>query len=143
MSNDRYENRRAGYLVNLLDQDKLTALIRERVVSVHGGTVEDAQRYIAGRGVLAKTVKGIAYICGEGVGWWADEDGTIEVEFSGGMSIGYTAIPLDDVVACISSETVELRDFVRVFGDRLDSNCYVWQSEITGIEQDWEVLVNG
>lgn len=138
-----YEHRRSGFFVNLLDNDKLTAVIRERVVSVHGGTVEDAQRYVAGRGVLVKTAKGIAYICTEGVGWWAEDDGTIEVEFSGGMSIGYTAIPLDDVVACVSDETVDLRDFVRVFGDRLDTNCYLWQSEITGIEQNWEVLVNG
>lgn len=138
-----YEHRRAGYEVNLLDNDKLTALIRERVVTIHGASQEDSLRYTAGRGVLVKTAKGIAYICGEGVGWWAEDDGAIEVEFSSGMSIGYTAIPLDDVVACISSETVELRDFVRVFGDRLDTNCYLWQSEITGIEQNWEVLVNG
>jgi len=144
MSNDRYDRRRAGYLVNLLDQDKLTALIRERAVSVHGATVEDAQRYTAGRGALAKTKTGVIYICTEGVGWYSDdEDNRLEVEFSGGMSIGYTAIPQEDVVACISSEQVELRDFVRVFGDRLDTNCYLLQNAIEGIEQDWEVLVNG
>lgn len=143
MSNDRYDRRRAGYLVNLLDQDKLTALIRERAVSIHGATVEDAQRYTAGRGALAKTAKGIIYICTEGVAWYADEDKTLEVEFHGGMSIGYTAIPQEDVVACISNKQVELRDFVRVFGDRLDTNCYLIQNAIEGIEQDWEVLVNG
>lgn len=143
MSNYRYNHRRPGYLVNLLDQDKLTAVIRERVVSVHGGTVEDAQRYTAGRGALAKTAKGIVYICTEGVAWYADDDNTLEVEFHGGMSIGYTAIPQEDVVACISDEKVELRDFVRVFGDRLDLNCSLLQNTISGIEQDWEVLVNG
>lgn len=139
---DRYESRRAGYKVHLLDNDKLTALIRKRVVEVHGGTVEDSLRYTAGRGALAKTKTGIIYICTEGVAWYAGDDNTLEVEFHSGMSIGYTAIPQEDVVACVSGETVELREFVRVFGDRLDSNCYLLQNAIEGIEQNWEV-VNG
>lgn len=132
-------NRATGYPVRLIDADKLDALIRHRVVSVHGASEEDAQRYSGGAGVLVKTDKGVAYICTEGVGWWAEDDGTIEVQFHGGMSIGYTAIPLEDVVACLSSETVELGEFIRTFGDRLDSNFWLWARKISGIVQDWEV----
>ena len=132
-------NRATGYPVRVVDRSKLDAVIRDRVVNVHGGTEEDAMRYGAGSAVLVKTDKGVAYICTEGVGWWADEDGTIEVEFHSGMHIGYTAIPLEDVVACVSDQTVELADFIRTFGDRLDSNFWLWARKIDGIVQDWEV----
>ena len=131
--------RATGYEIRLIDADKLTDLIRERVVRIHGANPDEAGRYSGGRSALVKTEKGIAYLCTEGVGWWAEDDGTIEVEFHAGMHTGYTAIPLEDVVACMSSEKVELGEFIRTFGSRLESNFWAWKNAIDGIEQDWEV----
>lgn len=126
--------RKAGYEVHLLDTEKLTGYIQEL-----WGTQTPTPR--ATRQAIARTKQGVAVIVGEGVGWYVNDDDTFDIEYTNGMGYYYTKIPAHLVLGAVSAERVELRDFVRSFGSRLDSNCYLWQSAISNVEQKWEVMV--
>jgi hypothetical protein len=77
-----------------------------------------------------------AVICGEGVGWIQDEYRTCLVPVSIGWS-GDSRVYLgvDVLKSSLTGETVDLADFVRVFGDRLESNLSLWQSKMSDIDQ--------
>lgn len=126
--------RKAGYEVHLLDSVKLT----EYAQSVWGDGVPNAR---ITRQAIARTGKGVAVIVGEGVGWYANDDDTFDVEYTNGMGYYYTKIPVSVVLGAVSAERVELREFVRTFGSRLDINCSLWQDAISNVEQKWEVMV--
>jgi hypothetical protein len=77
-----------------------------------------------------------AVICGEGVGWIQDEYRTCLVP----VSIGWSGdsrvyLGIDVLKSCMTGETVDLADFVRVFGDRLESNLSLWQFKMSDIDQ--------
>jgi hypothetical protein len=42
---------------------------------------------------------------------------------------------VDVLKSCLTGETVDLADFVRVFGDRLESNLSLWQYKMSDIDQ--------
>ena len=48
---------------------------------------------------------------------------------------GYLDITLDELLPLISTTTIDLADFVRVFGDRLENNLAIWQSYAKGYDQ--------
>lgn len=77
-----------------------------------------------------------AVICGEGVGWIQDSYRTCLVPVSIGWS-GDSRVYLgvDVLKSFLTGETVDLADFVRVFGDRLESNLSLWQSKMSDIDQ--------
>jgi hypothetical protein len=75
----------------------------------------------------------IALICNEGVGWIQDEYGTIEVPTNLGQ-FGYLGgrvhISVEVIKTCITDNTIEVSDYVRTFGSRLDNNCSLWQGKM-------------
>ena len=75
----------------------------------------------------------IALLCNEGVGWIQDEYSTIEVPTNIGQS-GYMSgrvhISVEVIKTCMTDNTIEVSDFIRTFGDRLDANCSLWQSKM-------------
>jgi hypothetical protein len=78
-----------------------------------------------------------ALVCSEGVGWEQDTYGCLEVPTNiGPMGLwnGRVFISVDTVKECLTDQTVDIADYVRVFGDRLDSNCELWQSKMSVAE---------
>jgi hypothetical protein len=74
-----------------------------------------------------------ALICSEGVGWEQDTYGCLEVPTNiGQMGLwnGRVFISVDTVKECLTDKTEDISDYIRVFGDRLDSNCSLWQSKM-------------
>jgi hypothetical protein len=75
-----------------------------------------------------------ALVCSEGVGWEQDTYGCLEVPTNiGQMGLwnGRVFISVDTVKECLTDQTEDIADYVRVFGDRLDNNCSLWQSKMS------------
>ena len=108
---------RPSFMVTLLDRDKTTALIRNKF---------DNDRYVAEQMVIVNGSKGLATVCTEGVGWFKDDKG-YTILFDDINSFGmWTEISDDELVSLISDEQIDLAEFVRMFGDRLENNFYIW-----------------
>lgn len=75
-----------------------------------------------------------ALVCSEGVGWEQDTYGCLEVPTNiGQMGLwnGRVFISVDTVKECLTDTVEDIADYIRVFGDRLDSNCSLWQSKMS------------
>jgi hypothetical protein len=75
-----------------------------------------------------------ALVCSEGVGWEQDTFGCLEVPTNiGPMGLwnGRVFISVDTVKECLTDRTEDIADYIRVFGDRLDNNCSLWQSKMS------------
>lgn len=75
-----------------------------------------------------------ALVCSEGVGWEQDTYGCLEVPTNiGQMGLwnGRVFISVDTVKSCMTNTVADISDYIRVFGDRLDSNCSLWQSKMS------------
>ena len=78
-----------------------------------------------------------ALVCSEGVGWEQDTYGCLEVPTNigqMGMWNGRVFISVDTVKECLTDQTADIADYIRVFGDRLESNCSLWQSKMSVAE---------
>jgi hypothetical protein len=130
MSQDRYSSRTFGTIVHVLDVEKATKFIKDRF--------EDPEANItAERMAIVNGEKGLATVITEGVGWFADKDGGIPINYWGkNGNNGYIDVTAEELKTLISDETIDLADHVRVFGDRLETNLYIWQSYAKGYPQD-------
>jgi hypothetical protein len=75
-----------------------------------------------------------ALVCSEGVGWEQDTYGCLEVPTNiGQMGLwnGRVFISVDTVKSCLTDTVADIADYIRVFGDRLDRNCDLWQSKMS------------
>lgn len=103
--------------------------------------------------VIAETTDGETYvICSEGVGWKVtySEPFTMYVAPSwregrktvGGMTAETPVfLYLNEVRKMISTDTVDLADFVREFGSRLENNFWLWHGTLDGkVKDEREVL---
>ena len=83
-----------------------------------------------------------ALVCSEGVGWEQDTYGCLEVPTNiGQMGLwnGRVFISVDTVKECLTEQTEDISDYIRVFGDRLDNNCSLWQSKMSVVKDTIEV----
>ena len=83
-----------------------------------------------------------ALVCSEGVGWEQDTFGCLEVPTNiGAMGLwnGRVFISVDTVKECLTNQTEDISDYIRVFGDRLDNNCSLWQSKMSVVKDTIEV----
>lgn len=147
-------DRSKGLLVHRLDSEKLLAVGLAVLTAQYGELDEVASVEPL---VLVKTNKQsvwsvdpqpqLAVVCSEGVGWQEDDkDGLVPffVDFGhyGSHALKVRVHPRV-IEACVTDETVDLADFIRTFGARLDSNFYLWKSAIGDTPQTFkkEVLV--
>jgi hypothetical protein len=81
----------------------------------------------------------LATIGTEGVGWQESEkDGLVPfyVEYGyGGSGCHKVSVHPRVIKECLTDEVVDLSEFIRTFGSRLDSNFYTWKSAIGSAEQ--------
>lgn len=143
------DDRKPGFYVHKVDMEKLTGIIFEKFERMADAEYEFDDL------VVVKARKedgsiGNAVIITEGVGWFADNLDKFSLPYmhrfnfnEGGYNMSYESyrVSEDVVLSCVSDEVIELREWVRVFGYRLDNNCAVWQKAMTGIPQEWEVMV--
>ena len=132
----RYEDRTRGTIVHVIDVEKATEFIKNRFEAPDLDITAE-------RMVIVNGEKGLATVITEGVGWYADANGGIPINYWGknGRN-GYIDITADELRTLISDETIDLADHVRVFGDRLETNLDIWQGYAYGYPQDKMSLVN-
>ena len=74
-----------------------------------------------------------ALVCDEGVGWEQRDRSLINVPTNiGAMGLynGSVKMSVGLIKSCLTGETADIADFVRVFGDRLDTNVAIWQDQM-------------
>ena len=74
-----------------------------------------------------------ALVCDEGVGWEQKEMYLITVPTNlgdFGLYNGSVELSVDVIKSCLTGETADIADFIRVFGDRLDNNVSIWQNQM-------------
>ena len=136
MSEDRYSSRTFGTVVHVIDVEKATAFIKERFENPEVNITAERMAIVNGK-------NGLATVLDEGVGWFADKDGGIPINYWGkNGNSGYIDVTADELRTLISDETIDLADHIRVFGDRLETNLYVWQQYAKKFPQDKMSLVN-
>lgn len=131
-------SRETDIVVHVIDTAKATAFIKERLNAPADSNIEaDRMAVVNGR-------NGLATVLTEGVGWFADKNGGIPINYYSGNygSGGYIDITEDELRSLIADETVNLADHIRTFGDRLETNFYVWRQYALGYPQDKMSLVN-
>ena len=142
--NDRYESRRKGCLAHKVDSEALTKHIH-KILELTYGKFDGLERceveplvFVTLKDTDSWGKPKVAIIGTEGVGWRSDEDSrivSVPLWSSNGFS---SARPVDlhcDVLATfVTEETVDLADWVRVFGDRLETNLCIWQEAMAVTE---------
>lgn len=133
----RYEDRTFGTICHALHPEKTTAFIKQRL------ELDETSDIKAEVMLVVNGENGLATLCDEGVGWYADSEGKLPINFWGkNGSGGYIDITPEELLPLISDTTMDLADFVRIFGDRLESNLYIWQNYAKGYPQDKMSLVS-
>ena len=125
-------SRETDIVVHVIDTTKATAFIKERLNAPADSQIEaDRMAIVNGR-------NGLATVVTEGVGWYADKNGGIPINYYSGSygSGGYIDITVEELQTLISDETVNLADHIRTFGDRLETNFYIWRQYALGYPQD-------
>ena len=133
--------RSKGYIGQIVDGKKL-AVIANRIYNLQYSSdfsecTVDSLLFVT---LDEKNVFGdnkYALVCSEGVGWEQDTYGCLEVPTNigqMGMWNGRVFISVDTVKECLTDQTADIADYIRVFGDRLDSNCSLWQSKMSVAE---------
>jgi hypothetical protein len=134
---DRYASRTKGTVCHILDVEKATAFLKEKLDAPDVDFSAEPMAIVNGE-------NGVATLLTEGVGWYADKFGKLPINYYGknGMS-GYLDITPEELAPLISDETTDLADFVRIFGDRLETNLSIWQYYAKGYPQDKTSVVAG
>ncbi len=121
-----------GNVVHLLDPEKTTKFLQTRL---------DNTEITYDPMVVVNGDKGIATVCTEGVGWFIDGEGLLPVNYHvGQFGSGYLDITPEELMPLISNETIDLADFIRSFGDRLENNFYSWVGYARGWNQEIAVM---
>jgi len=135
---DRRESRMNGYTGTIVDGKKLAEIANGiynlQYSSDFSECTVDSLLFVE---LEEKNVFGdpkYALVCSEGVGWEQDTYGCLEVPTNiGAMGLwnGRVFISVDTVKSCLTDKTEDIADYIRIFGDRLDSNCALWQSKMS------------
>jgi hypothetical protein len=121
------ETMRESVMVSQIDTAKLTTMLNAKA---------DRDDLVGEQMVVANTVKGLATVCSEGVGWWKND----EDKYLVGAWVGYSNptfyLTEDELLSCLSSEQVDLAEFVQTFGSRLENNFHLWYDQVKNVSQD-------
>ena len=123
--------------VSKIDLEKAGAFFTQKARdSGDNDTVVEAEPF-----VVVSTAKGLATICSEGVGWWANDDGKYLLGgYIGAFGEPTYYVTAEELESLISDEMIEFSDFVRSFGARLETNYSLWYDEIRGCFQEPNVI---
>ena len=125
------KRQRPSIMVNQIDTEKLTNLLYWKNVEAGSDARPEGELM-----VVANTPEGLATVCHEGVGWHKNEEGKYLVSGWIGYSDIVYRITEQELLSCLSSEQVDLAEFIKSFGDRLESNFDIWYSQVRKVSQD-------
>jgi hypothetical protein len=111
-------------MVRVISDDQLTAWLIEAT-----GDTDASPTYSY---ALAKGKAGDVLICSEGVGYYfQDGEAPLSVTVMDGNTMSWLDVTatLDELEELPAAE-VDLADFIRVFGARLENNFHIWQHEL-------------
>lgn len=151
--NNRYENRTKGFMATKLDLAGLREFAIEYLNVVYGFDYSGDKHFLEIEPiVVVKTneesdwgmgKQKLAVVITEGVGWIESEgikDGLVPIPLNVSQyQIGGIEMRIHPRVLArfITTEQIDLADWVRVFGDRLESNLGIWQSKTRDVAQDF------
>ena len=123
--------------VSQIDLKKAGAFFTQKARdSGDNDTVVEAEPF-----VVVSTAKGLATICSEGVGWWANDDGKYLLGgYIGAFGEPTYYVTAEELESLISDKMIEFSDFVNTFGARLETNYSLWYDEIRGCFQEPDVI---
>lgn len=132
------QGRFLGATAHIIDGDLLTPTARKILAKtrpelppmlIDTVNVEKRKQF-----VIAVGENTLAVVNDEGVGCFA-KNGTIGIWVCAAFERILIDVPVDDIVAATTDETIDLADGIRLFGARLDSNHYQWFTAYTGTYQ--------
>jgi len=127
--------------VCVVDTDKLATICRGVMTAQYGET-EGLESLHVDDLIIGKIVGRDSYrdndtaiVCTEGVGYEADAMGRISVPYEWNNKVergGWVDVSAYRIWnECRTDDTVDLAEFVRVFGDRLETNHDIWRRAFT------------
>lgn len=133
----RMENRTKGFYGTLVSGEKLAVIANEIYTLMYQD--KDTKCRIDDLLLIELAEKDVwgdskfALVCNEGVGWVQDEYSTIPVptNVGHGWLNGRVHISVEVIKSCLTDKKVDIAEYVRVFGDRLDDNVAIWQNAMT------------
>lgn len=120
---------RKPILVSQIDTAKLSTLLYWRAVEAGQDVKPEGEAM-----VVINTPDGIATVCSEGVGWFKGKSGYLVGGWIGNSNPTYY-INDEELLSIISDDVVELSDFIRTFGGRLETNYDIWYNQAKGMSQ--------
>jgi hypothetical protein len=129
--------RTTGYIGNILDGKKLAKIANKIYKAQYNNVSECTVDNLLLIELEEKNVYGdskYAVVCTEGVGWEQDTYGCLEIPTNVsamGNWNGRVFISVEVIGQCLTGQTQDISKYIRTFGDRLDNNCYLWQSKMS------------
>jgi hypothetical protein len=125
-------------MVKVIDRDALTKVVREGLMATHGleaSSLEEVKPWVQYYGIVNDAKQGrdvFVLINEEGVGYTADEMDRASVLYyaNGYGSTGWIDIHQRVIEGCLTGEEIDLADVIREFGDRLETNFYLWYQRL-------------
>ena len=122
--------------VSQIDSEKAGAFFTQKAKDAGQDVIVMAEPF-----VVVSTGKGLATVCSEGVGWWANEDGKYLLGgYIGAYGEPTYFVTAEELASLISDEMIEFSEFVRTFGGRLETNYSLWYDEIRGCFQEPDII---
>ena len=135
---------RESVMVRVVDHDKLTE-VAQKVFALQYGMALEEVPYSVEPLVMVRNAavinkwdlrenRDVCVVCTEGVGWECEEYGLVTVPMQTPMGASaHVKLSGTLIAKFLTDEEVDLADWVRVFGDRLETNFNIW----------WDMAVNG
>jgi hypothetical protein len=112
---------RKSVWVSKIDTDKATKLLRSK-----DGEYDVKAQAMA----VINTAEGVATVCDEGVGWFANDEGKyMLLGYYGAFHEPSFMITAEELISIMSDEFIYLDEFVRSFGARLETNYDIWYGQ--------------
>ncbi len=136
----RYAQRQKGVHARVVDSKRLTDHILKimRLTYPHFDGIERCEvEPLVFAEIKDKDCWGkprVAIIGTEGVGWMSDADSRIvPIPVWSSNGLGYARpveLHRDVLMEFVTDEEIDLADWVRIFGDRLETNLGIWQNTV-------------
>ena len=112
---------RKSVWVSKIDVDKASKLFQEHYKDPSVKAEEMA---------VINAKDGVATVCDEGVGWFANDEGHYTVlGYYGAWGEPVFKFTAEELASVISDEFMYLDEFIRMFGARLETNYSIWYEQ--------------